>query len=775
VTTPLRRSDLLADRSLNGRAFCEAWTDRVEAWLEDLFDAAVAGADPSGAVALVAVGGQGRRELAPQSDLDLLLLVERPEDGPPVADRLWYPVWDAGLKLGHAVRTVRDTLSLAGEDLETATALLSARWVTGDPGLADELAERARSSWRRKGRRWLEELARAVEARHAQHGEVAFELEPDLKEGRGGLRDVHALSWARDAGAEVAAPVLEDLRGHHDALLEVRIELHRATSRPGDRLLLQEQDAVATALGDADADALMARVAAAGRAIAWASDEAWHEIRMSLDGAGLGRFRRERRLDDGLVLRSGRVDLADDGAADPDAAPPPAPGAVLRVALAAARAGARIGRPTLERLARATPLPEPWPEAARRDFCDLLLCGPAAVPVIEALDQWGLWVSLLPEWAPNRNRPQRNAYHRFTVDRHLLEATAEAAGLAQRVPDPDLLVMAALLHDIGKGYPGDHSEVGEELARAVCTRMGFSDDDVATVVAAVRHHLLLPDVATRRDLDDPATLELVARHAGTPERLALLRALCEADSIATGSSAWSPWKAGLVEQLATRTARVLAGGQVADVVEHAFPTPAQRELLAAGRTRVVADGERVTVVCPDRPGLFFRIAGALALHGLDVTDAAIHTEDGMAVDEFGVRAGGSGVVPWERVTADVERVLAGRLALQARLDERVRSHRRRHRPGLHQLAPAVRFDDDASAAATVVEVVGPDSLGLLYRLTRALAELDLDVRGAKIHTMGVDVVDTFYVVDRDGGRVTDADHQAEVRRALLHALDPTAG
>ena len=764
----LQRSSLLDDRKLTGRAFCEVYGALVDSWLVELFDEAVAGngGDVHG-VALVAVGGQGRQELCPQSDLDLLLLVGKGVDAGGIAEKLWYPIWDSGLKLGHAVRSVRDTLSLASEDLETATALLSSRYLAGDRSLSDELEEKARVNWRKKGRKWLEELALAVELRHDEAGEVAFELEPDLKEGCGGLRDVHALGWARAAGADVDERLLADLQRDHDTLLEVRIELHRATAKPSDRLLLQEQDAVAAHLGDVDADALMARVAAAGRTIAWASDESWHEIKLSLNGAFFGRFRKERRLEGDLVLRDARICLADESVAVTD------PTAVLRVAVAAARQRTRISLATLALLEDAPPLAEPWPDDARRLFTDLLLTGQAAIAVVETLDQWGLWERLIPEWAPNHSRPQRNAYHRFTVDRHLQEAAAEAAALGHRTPRPDLLVMAALLHDVGKGYPGDHSEVGEELARTITTRMAFDRDDVATIASAVRHHLLLPDVATRRDLDDPATIDLVAREVQTPERLALLRALTEADSIATGPSAWGPWKAQLVEQLATRTAHVLGGGRVDDVVTEQFPTDAQRSLMETGTLQVITDGEVITVACPDRPGVFQRVAGALALHGLDVTGAAIHSQGGMALDEFRVRAGASGVVPWDKVRDDVARVLEGRLALQARLDERARSHRRRHRPGLHQLAPLVRFDNDASNDATVLEVVGPDSMGLLYRLTRALTDLDIDIRSAKIHTMGVDVVDTFYVVDRDGAKVIEDDLQDEVRVALIHGLEPT--
>jgi len=290
-------------------------------------------------------------------------------------------------------------------------------------------------------------------------------------------------------------------------------------------------------------------------------------------------------------------------------------------------------------------------------------------------------------------------------------------------------------------------------------------------VALVRHHLLLPDVATRRDLGDPSTAEFVAGEVRTTERVALLRALTEADSIATGPSAWSPWKAQLVDVLASRTIELLDGGPAAAASPEAFPTAGQRQLLDGPGVRVVTEDERITISCGDRPGVFFRVAGALALHGLDVVEANIHSEDDRALDEFRVRAGAGGQVPWDRVESDVVRVLEGRLALQARMEERARSHQRRHRAGIHQFAPAVRFDNGGSAGTTVVEVVGPDSVGLLYRLARSLAEFNLNVTGARIHTMGHDVVDAFYVTLHDGGRIEENELQSEIRRALLNAMD----
>ncbi|MBS1837893.1 MAG: ACT domain-containing protein, partial [Actinobacteria bacterium] len=473
----------------------------------------------------------------------------------------------------------------------------------------------------------------------------------------------------------------------------------------------------------------------------------------------------ERAVDGGLVLRDGRIALPERGAATLDEL------SVLRVAVAAARVPTRIAPATLDALRSAPLLAEPWPDEARELLVQLLGSGPAAIPVVEALDRCGLWVRLIPEWEPTRSLIQRNALHRYTVDRHLLETASEASRLAARTR-PDLLSMAALLHDIGKGFPGDHSVVGERIATVVAARVGFDASDVDAIAHAVRHHLLLPDVATRRDLDDPATIDLVADMVGTPQRLSLLRTLAEADGRATGPSAWSAWKAQLVDLLASRVSQRLSGDPVLEVVRDPFPSDDQRALLHGGGVRILTDGDVITVVCPDRPGVFHRVAGVLALHGLDVTSASIHSEGGMALDEFRVDAGASGIIPWDRVGSDVVKVLGGRLAIQARLDERIRTHRSRRRPGVHQLDHAVRFDDDASAEATVLEVVGADSIGLLYRLTRALTDLDVDIRTARIHTLGADVVDTFYVVTSEGGKLTDAEHREEIRRALLHALEP---
>lgn len=768
MARPLIRTDLLDAPELRGREFADVWTDRVETWLAEVFTHAVRSEGANSGLALVALGGQGRRELAPQSDLDLLLLFGGGKVPTGVAEALWYPIWDEGLKLGHAVRSVRETLSLASSDLETATALLSARHICGDKTLSIELAERARSNWRKRGRSRLDQLADSLDERHREAGEVAFALEPDLKQGRGGLRDVHGLSWAVAAGAQLDRYLSVGLRAEHDVLFEVRVELHRIQGRPGDTLVLQEQDAVAARLGDTGADALMARVAEAGRQIAISSDEAWYDISSRRRARSVRG--RDRRMGD-LCVRNNRVALTD------EMRPPRDPFVVLDVAIAAAREHKRISHSTLNALVGAPQPPKLWPDDARGRFVDLLLAGHGATGVIEVLALRGLWTRLLPEWRPAVSRPQRNAFHRFTVDRHLLECAAAASELVQLVQRPDLLVVSALLHDIGKAYPqfGDHSQQGARTAAEIAQRMGFPSGDVATIACLVEHHLLMADVATRRDLEDPATAEFVAAKLGTTERVALLHALTRADSMATGPAAWSPWKSDLVDLLATRTVAALTGGAQRATEDREFPDPAQRRLLECEGMQVTGRGDRLTVAYEDRPGAFCRVGGALALHGLDVRSADVHSNGVRSVAEFTVRVGPSGSVPWDRVTDDVESALSGRLALRSRLAERARSRQRSRHVGEHQFTPAVRFDNGGTTSSTVIEVVGPDSVGLLYRLARALGDFDLQVTGARIHTMGVDVIDSFYVTLPGGGRLTSPELQGELTRALLEELEPLLG
>jgi [protein-PII] uridylyltransferase len=509
----------------------------------------------------------------------------------------------------------------------------------------------------------------------------------------------------------------------------------------------------------------MARIADAARSIAWTSDDAWRRVSSGLTGpSGRGPGRGQIVAPD-VTLLGGEVRL-DEGADESN------PDVALRIALAAATNDAAIERSSLERLATSTVAPsEPWSAATRSLFVDLLLSGRGAIAVIEALDQRGVWTRILPEWSSVRARPQRNPQHRYTVDRHLLETVTSAAKRSDLVLRPDLLVLAALLHDLGKGQSGDFVRQGMALADRIGWRIGLDDDDRSVVVSLVEHHLLLSEVATRRDLDDPATVDRVVAAVGSIDRLRLLAALTEADGRATGPAAWGAWKAELVNALIVRVARRLGTDLPGPAMVEEFPSAKELERLEAGDQRFDVYRDELTVMTADRAGVFSRIAGVLALRGLDVLHAmAYSSETGRALARFRVFDPYRDETPWDRVIADLELALDGRLALNARLAERAAAHDGRRQSSLPARAASVAFDNSASADATVIDVEAPDVIGVLYRITRALAELELDIRSAKVQTLGTHVVDSFYVRDSSGEKVTDSRVLGEIERAILHGI-----
>jgi [protein-PII] uridylyltransferase len=487
-------------------------------------------------------------------------------------------------------------------------------------------------------------------------------------------------------------------------------------------------------------------------------------VKSSLRGP-LGRVaQRDREVRPGIVLREGEIRV-DRSAVTTD------PSLGLQAAALAAQREAPLARAALDVLAESAPvLSNQWPPAARTALVELLLTGHRAVPVIEALDQVGVWVRVLPEWAAVRNRPQRNAYHRFTVDRHLVEAAANAGELAGGIARPDLLVVGALLHDIGKGFPGDHTEVGMDIVRVIGSRMGFDGDEVDTLVSLVAHHLLLADIATRRDLDDPGTIDLVANEVQSLVRLQLLQALTEADSRATGPHAWGAWKAGLIDELVERVAHVLRGGRAVEVAHEHELTDAQHTLLAAEDVHIAGEGTELMVVAKDEPALFSRVTGVLTLHGIRVLAAAAHSDDrGWVLDQFTVESEFAHPIEWSAVRADVERVLADPTSLDSGIERKIGTYRNRP-PRAASTVTAVQFDNDISARATVVEVHAPDRIGLLYRITTAIASAGLDIRSAKVQTMGPHAVDSFYVCDHGARKVTHGDALRTLEHDILAAL-----
>ncbi|MEU7710586.1 [protein-PII] uridylyltransferase [Micromonospora chalcea] len=720
-----------------------ARAEALEAWLRRTFPA-------RDGVALVAVGGLGRRQCAPYGDLDLVLLHAGVPGIDELAASLWYPIWDAGLRLDHSVRTVAEALSVAQDDVKVALGLLDARHVAGDPALTDQLARTATDHWRRTAIRQLPGLREITAARWEAHGELAFLLEGDLKEAAGGLRDVGILRAIATAG--VTDALRPAVYAAHRRLLDTRDALHQQVGRRVDRLVAQERDGVARLLGAEDGDALLRLVAGDARTVSHALDDAWRaadRLRSGRHRAAPGRPLRRPVARD-VVEQDGELVLARTAiGARPD------PSLSLRVAAAAATTRLPIARATCEWLAAyCPPLPAPWPPAARAALITLLGAGPGLVPAWETCDRYGLIDRWLPEWTRMRSLPQHNPVHRFTLDRHLVQTAYEASRHTRDVERPDLLLLGAFLHDIGKGLDGDHSTVGAPLAEAVATRIGLPPAEADLIGTLVRLHLLLPDVATRRDLSDPKTVAGVAERVGDTATLELLHALVRADAAATGPAAWSAWKGRLIAELVARVRTTLDTGEVP-------APPAPDPALVAGPLPVVHLGEdRVSVAAADRRGLLATVAGCLALHRLEVISADAATVDGRALVQCRVQPR-YGLAPNPiALSADLRRAVSGDVSVIQRLRGRALAARSQG------AAPRVVWHREAATDAVLLELRAADAAGLLYRVTCALDDAGAQVRAARISTLGGDVVDAFYLV---GGWPPD-EERSRIEAAVLAAV-----
>ncbi|HET6258508.1 MAG TPA: [protein-PII] uridylyltransferase [Pseudonocardia sp.] len=754
-------------RRLGPEALRTALVDLHDFWLSSRA-AAIGLTDRA---ALVAVGALGRRELAPWSDLDLVLLHDGRKDVERLAEQLWYPLWNAGIGLDHSVRTPGQAVQVAATDLRAAFGLLEARHIAGDGALSDKVRAAVRQAWRAGIRGRFDELADSAQERWRKVGDVAHRVEPDLKNGHGGLRDVQLLDAL--AAAQLVDRPAGDVVEARSLLLDVRTELHRLAGRARDVLRAQDADEVAATLEIADRFELARALSGAARSVAFAAEVGLRSARSALPRRGLAALRRapvRRPLDSGVVEHAGEVALARDAAAPRD------PALVLRVAATAARTGLPIAAGTLHRLADTAPeLREPWPRPALGELLSLLGTGRPIVDVVESLDRTGLWGRLFPEWGAVRDLPPRDRAHVWTVDRHLVEACAQAARLTTRVARPDLLLVGTLIHDIGKGRAGDHSEVGESLAVQVGRRLGFAEPDVAVLGQVVRHHLLLPHTATRRDLDDPATImRVVETLDGNGLVLDLLEALAEADALATGPGVWSPWKQTLIRDLVGRCRTLLAGDPL--------PAPAALDAAAADlATAVATDGQpqvrfddrsdpaTVIVAVPDRPGALAAAAGVLALHSLEVHAAELPSAEHAAVFTFTVSPRFGGLPDPALLRSDLIRVLDGGLTLADALARKERDYAPIIPSGEPPAPPRVLWFDDEATGAVVLELRGTDRIGLLHRVAAALGECGADLRWARVATLGASVVDSFCVAGPGAGGALSATERRRIERAVLAA------
>lgn len=764
------RLDLAGTREFTtpgaGRARRAAIAAATREWLTGRYARAVGERD---GIALAAVGSLGRGTSGPLSDLDLVLVHDgrgfAGTDLETMADRLWYPIWDSGLALDHAVRSTAQCRSVARSDPTAAVGLLDLTRVAGDPAVVADVRAAVAHDWRSGARTRLPAFVETVRTRHHRHGDLGQQVEPDLKEALGGLRDVtvlHALAraWLADHPHGPVEPALEQL-------LDVRDALHVVTGRGRDRLLREEHDAVAALLGMRDADELLTRVSTSARTIAWALESTMRRAGQSHRARTLRVGPRRPTLTPlghGLFVHDGEVVLGNPRRAREDVTVP------LRAAVLAARHRLPIAPRTLANLAESPPPPTPWPVELRDLLGDLLASGPGLAPVWEGLDQAGLVDRWLPEWASVRSRPQRHPVHRHTVDRHLVETVERAAALSADVARPDLLLIAALLHDIGKvAGARDHAREGAEIAGEVLDRWGVTGEDRRLVVLLVREHLALIGIATRRDLADPATTTMACDLVDDDiETFELLRALTIADARAAGPTAWTDWRASLVDTLTGQVRERLTG--TGRGTPPLAPLPAVDEVgraaARAGRPHARVDAEPggwiVTLHAPDREGLFADTAGLLAAQGLSVRRARLTTVEGLAVNEWFVESPGGDPPEPVRIVAGMQRLAQGERSALAAL------HRRRGRGATHPFAGARAFVlPGAGSDVTVIEVRSPDRPGLLHDVGRALAGEGIWVRSAHISTWAGQTLDTFYLTDGPGGALAPA----AVARAVSAVID----
>lgn len=738
--------------------------EEADRLLRQFFSTAVGYGTAAPGMALVAVGGYGRAELSPHSDLDVVLVhdpavpADRVES---VANAIWYPMWDLKLPLDHSVRSTVQMREMAAKDHRAAMGMLDARPVAGDSGLVLALRSEVLADWRRDARTRLQEVRELRNSRIERSGAVAHSAIPDLKESAGGLRDSISLramvaTWLIDVPHAEA----ETLR---TALLDVRDALHLEAGRRTDKLSPELLVGVAERLDVAPID-LDLHVRDVGRRIEHLTTRAWRAVDDVLGRPG----RRPQRRPGGplIELVSPGVGVLDREVVITREADPRAdPEVVLRAAATAAQRGLPINQASLDRLSSELgPVAEPWRPTAHRLLNEFLGSGRRMIDVWEQLDFAGIIDAVLPEWAGIRLRGSSSPVHRFTVDRHSLEACANADELNRSVARPDLLAVAALLHDVGKGRPGDHSQVGEPMVVDIVLRWGFSEQDAEIVGRLVRWHLLLPTIATNRDIEDPHTAANVAEIVETTDFLDLLEALTACDALATGPSAWTGWRRGLIEGLSAKVRAHLSGVEPTGPITGYEGWPAHVPIPPAGefgpadftlQVEPHQDGSLLTIVSANRPGVLADLAGALSLAGLQIRSARMVTVGDATASLWEVTRPG---VDAKVLTERIRPALAGDVDLAARLTYSL---------SRDEYEPRVTVLDAMEQTATLLEVRTLDRRALMWTVCHTIAVGGYNIRSAHLNTYGDEARDVFYITDGEGLALYDA--EAALLRDRVHA------
>ncbi|HXS38757.1 MAG TPA: [protein-PII] uridylyltransferase [Stellaceae bacterium] len=810
-------------------------------------------------MALIAVGGYGRGELAPYSDVDLLFLTSyKPTPHTEqVVEYMLYTLWDLGLKVGQATRSVEETLRQAEADLTIRTAVLEARYIWGDQDLFVALKQRFDAQIvRRTSVEFIEAKLLERDQRHERLGDSRYLVEPNVKEGKGGLRDLHTLFWIAKYVYRVdSMEKLVDLKvlsareaqrfmRAQNFLWTVRCHLHFLAERAEDRLTFDRQAEVGRRMGYTDhagargVERFMKHYFLIAKDVgdltrifcAFLESEHRHRARFSLRRWGW-----VKRSIEGFTVDAGRLDVASEHQFRDD------PVSLIRLFHVAQKEGLDIHPHALRLATQSLRLVDNElrnnPEANRL-FVDILTSDKNPEIALRWMSEAGVFGRFVPDFGRVVAQMQYDMYHVYTVDEHSLFAIGmlhqiESGALKDELPlatsifptidSRRVLYLAVLLHDIAKGRGGDHSILGAQVAEKLGPRFGFTAAETETVAWLVRWHLLMSNTAFKFDIDDPQTIHDFVERIQSPERLKLLFILTIADIRAVGPNVWNGWKAALLRELYHRATEVMSGGidpaaqgqrvkAAQEAVRKRLPdfTPAEADaFIAKGyplywlsfdtetqerHARLVREADRggapltvdtrvdavravteVTVYTADHPGLFSRIAGALALAGANIVDAKIHTlSTGMALDTFWVQDRSGGAFDQSQKLAKLsvlfENVLMGKVRprVEFAAPEKVPSRTR-----VFTVPPRVLIDNSASGTYTVIEVNGRDRPGLLYEVTRALTDLNLQISSAKISTYGEKVVDVFYVKDLFGHKVEHEKKLGDIRERLILVLtDP---
>lgn len=839
--------DSLWRQGCSGHELLIRQTELVDAFVIERFHAAEAVRAAGNGIALIALGGYGRRELYPCSDIDLLLLHDRAAGNKmrEAAEAVLYPLWDAGFEVGHSVRGVKDAVSFAAEEYLFQVALLDARLLAGSETLFHELlALHQKKNIEGQRDKFVRTMNSLCAERRQKHGSHAYLLEPQIKEGRGGLRDMQAMFWIAKAvfglsglaEMEDAGIFSPDERltfaASQDMLTRIRCRLHCLSRRKNDRLFFEYQEEMAADFGCEDGQGMravehfMRQVYSCLQTVAVTTDLFFEQVRENL---GLnGRDLREQELEPGIVVRAGslRLALTDEALAKQ-------PQLLMRLFYQAGRSGLPVHHRTRQLVSRSLRLIDDLFRSSKRNaksFIGLLLAD-NPLPALETMLETGLLTAYIPEFFAVESLAQHDLYHIYTVDRHQLQTVAELAKLRQTMPElraaaPILLCLAALLHDIGKGQHTDHSQRGADLVLGIGQRMGLNSRERAQLAFLVRWHLYLPENALRRDLSDRSFLREAARLIGSTDMLTMLHLLSIADSKATGPSAWSDWKEGLMTKLFLKLRAVLEAGGGDDAEEQqqerqgaawlreqaaALLKPGEeirmqlaelpadyltsfspeevaqhlrlhRDQAALLQQKVLLFPEEqpgswpLLILCRDRHGLLAKICGILSLHNLSVLAAKIFTwPDGTVADVLHVKPTATVAFAeqnWQLVEDDLNRAVNYRLDVGLQLHSKLDGQSSR-RP-VQQLRTEVIIDNAASEQHTVIEVYGGDHLGALYQLTQTLSDFRLSIHRARIATEVEQLIDVFYVTTEDRRKVEEAAMLAEIRHALLHVLGEEA-